>query len=147
MPFASLVSGIQCRCTPLLFSSFILLCSSWAAEGAFSAVLQGQSRGTTQWIAGNLQNWRELDSVPCRVYLDGGPASNQLISVNFDHYSNRAPGIEDLTAFDASSNVILTSYPALSAPVDQNTWTYTFTVSLTNNQPGYVEFRARLMAG
>src|SRR4051812_18681150 len=107
MPFARGVFRICSRYTPLVFSSFLLLCSSWTAEGAFSAVLQGQSRGTTQWIAGNLQNWRELDSIPCRIYLDGGPAINQLISVNFDHYSNRAPGIEDLTAFAASSNVML----------------------------------------
>src|SRR3954469_20182271 len=139
--------SVTCRSLRCALLAVLLASGATALRGAFSAVLQGQSRGSIQWISGNLQNWRELDSIPCRVYLDGGPASNQFITVQFDHFSNRIPGIEDLSAFVASSNVRFEIAPVLNAPADQNTWSYTFTVSLTNNQSGFVEFRARLMAG
>src|SRR5258706_2294107 len=52
---------------------------------AFDAVLQGESTNSSIWITGNLMGWRELDYVPCRVYLSGGPANNQAINVDFDH--------------------------------------------------------------
>ena len=135
------------RCLLPVLTGFFLTTAANSLQGAFSAVLQGQSRGSTQWIGGNLQNWRELDFIPCRVYLDGGPATSQFITIQFDHFSNRNPGIEDLSAFTTSSNVRFDVAPVLNAPSDQSTWSYTFTVSLTDNQPGFVEFRARLMAG
>ena len=35
---------------------------------AGSIILEGQNKGdTNNWYAGNLQNWLELDYIPCRV--------------------------------------------------------------------------------
>jgi len=56
-----------------------------SVEAAFNAQLQGQSFGSTNWIASNLTGWRELDLIPMRVYMTGGPASNRVITVQFDH--------------------------------------------------------------
>src|ERR1044071_1686534 len=104
MPLKAVFSTMY-RCLLPGLTAVFLATGASNVQGAFSAVLQGQSRGSTQWIAGNLQNWRELDIIPCRVYLDGGPATSQFITVQFDHFSNRNPGIEDLSAFTTSSNV------------------------------------------
>src|ERR1043166_1689778 len=125
----------------------LLLLVPMGAFANFSAVLQGQSRGDTNWIAGNLRNWRELDYIPARVFFTGGPASNQVIRVDFEHLNKNIPGIQDLTLFTTSSNVVITSGPTLSAPLTSGTWTYSFTVTLSGTASGFVEFRARLLAG
>jgi len=118
-----------------------------ASATGFSVDLQGQSRNDTNWVSGGLMGWRELDYIPVRVFLTGGPAANQAIRVDFEHMNGSKPGIQNLMGFFASTNVIITSGPTLSAPVNSGTWSYSFTVSLTNNTPGFVEFRARLLAG
>ena len=63
------------------------------AAAGFDATLQGQSCqpptppgactgvGTGTWIDGNLLNWRELDAIPTRVLLEGGPVTGQVITV------------------------------------------------------------------
>ena len=117
------------------------------ARAGFDARLQGQSSNSTVWISANLMDWAELDLIPCRVYLTGGPATSKTISVDFDHFHNTIPGIENLTGWTASPNVVITAPPVLSAPINASTWTYTFTVNLTDRNPGWVEFRARLGAG
>ena len=117
------------------------------ASAAFDALLQGQSASSTTWISGNIMGWKELDYIPCRVFVMGGPVSSRTIVVEFDHHRNRIPGIQNLTAFTPSANVIITSPPVLDAPPNSGTWSYTFTIHLTDRTPGFVEFRSRLAAG
>src|ERR1051326_2289885 len=126
--------------------SLVLL---WPLIGSakFSAVLQGESKGSTNWVSGNLMGWQELDYIPVRVYFTGGPATGQAIVVDFDHMNGTKPGIQNLTGFTPSSNVVITAGPTLSAPLTSGTWGDSFTVNLANNAPGWVEVRARLAAG
>ena len=51
------------------------------SPAAFKAELQGLSAGGTNWISQNLMGWKELDFIPCRVYMTGGPANNKTISI------------------------------------------------------------------
>src|SRR2546425_1361951 len=124
----------------------LLLLAPLAASAKFTALLQGQSRNDPTWINGNLMGWRELDYIPARVYFTGGPTNAQAIRVDFDHMNGTKPGIQDLTGFTASGNVVITSGPTLLAPT-KGPWSYSFTVNLTDNAPGFIEFRARLAAG
>src|SRR5438552_2666626 len=50
----------------------------------FDAKLEGQSAGSTTWISSNLTGWKELDLIPTRVRLCGGPFTSQQIVVEFD---------------------------------------------------------------
>lgn len=130
-----------------LFMVSFLIANPYSADAAFNARLQGQSRGSTAWIGGNLQGWRDLDLVPCRVYLSGGPANNKTVVVEFDRMQGRNPGIDDLLDFTPSANVVLLSAPRLSAPVGSGRWSYTFTVKLLDGKPGWVRYNARLALG
>src|SRR2546426_537595 len=129
---------------------FILGWGTLSAQ-ASNVILQGQSAGTTNWIAGNLTGWKELDFIPCRVDFTNGPASNQTVVVEFDHTktsgSTILPGIQNLFYFSNSPNVVITSGQTLSAPVGVDTWSYTFVVDYTNANEGVVTFFARLSAG
>src|SRR5436309_3946704 len=120
-----------------------LLCAS-------NITLEGQNKGDTNtWTSGNLQNWQELEYIPCRVHFESAQGNNQTIQVDFEHRNGGSgfPGIQNLFSFSTSSNVVFTAPPTLSAPPTQDTWTYTFTVNVLNNQPGDVWFFARLAAG
>jgi uncharacterized repeat protein (TIGR01451 family) len=121
--------------------------SPLAGYAAFDATLQGLNAGSTTWIDGNLMGWKELDYIPCRVYMTGGPVTDKSITVEFDHIRGTIPGVENLTGWTTSPNVVITSPPVLSAPLNSMSWSYTFRVNVTDNRPGYVEFRARLSAG
>jgi hypothetical protein len=120
-----------------------------AAEAALTGTLQGQHRGSNVWTTQNLLGWRELDFVPLRTFFTGGPASNQVIIVDFDHTAGTGAkkGIENLTSFIHSTNLVITSGPTLSTTNDFDIWRYTYTITVTNNQPAFVEFRGRLSAG
>jgi len=93
--------------------------------------------------------WQELDFIPMRSLHTGGPATNQVIVISFDHSrsSGTLRGIEDLTGFSNSPNVIITAPPTLSAPAGVGIWSYTFTITVTDGQDATVEFFARLAAG
>ncbi|HXU77661.1 MAG TPA: Ig-like domain-containing protein, partial [Methylomirabilota bacterium] len=119
-----------------------------ASQAAFKSSLQGQNAGSTNWTGGPLTGYKELDFVPARTLFTGGPATNQVITVDFDHSksSGTLKGIEDLSNFTNSSNVLITSGPTLSTP-NTDIWRYTFTITITNALDGFVEFRARLAAG
>ena len=83
-----------------------------------SYILQGQSNGDTNWVAGNVLNWQELDYVPCRLYiLPGSQGSNQVITIHFEHTNGRFQGIQNLFSFTSSQNVVFGSAPVLSAPI------------------------------
>lgn len=118
-----------------------------AAIGAFDAKLEGQSANSSVWTTSNLRNWRELDLVPVRVLMSGGPASNKTLTIEIDRYKAGIPGIDSLSAFRASSNVVIKSGPTLVAPAGAQTWSYIFTIDLTDNRSGFLEFRARLASG
>src|SRR5437588_9716885 len=114
-----------------------LLALPLAASAKFSSVLQGQSKGSTTWIGNNLQGWEDLDYIPMRVYVSGGPATAQAIEVYFDHFHDDKPGVENLSGFTASPNVIITSGPTLNAPTSSGTWYYNFTINLTDRSAGF----------
>ena len=118
---------------------------SATVKGA-SFTLQGQSQGSPTWITSNLQNWRELDYIPCRLLIQGGPLANQTITITFPHLKGTTPGFQDLTGFTSSPNAVITSAPVLSAPEGQD-WSYTFTVTVTDGNPASVMFLGRLAAG
>lgn len=130
----------------LVFLAVFALLSP-AAEAAFKAILQGQSAASSTWTTSGLQGWKELDYVPCRVYLTGGPASNKVITVEFQHIQGRIPAIQNLSGFTNSGNVQIVSVPVLSAPASSNYWSYSFTVTVRDTQAGWVSFKARLAAG
>ena len=53
-------------------SRVVLMALLWslASHAAFGGVLtlEGQNKGdTNNWYAGNLQNWQELNYIPCRL--------------------------------------------------------------------------------
>ncbi len=124
-----------------------MLLAPLAAVAKFSAVLEGQSKNDPTWIGGNLTGWQDCDYIPMRVYLTGGPVTAQLIHVYFDHLHGTVPGIEDLTGFTPSANVVITAGPTLNAPPSSDTWFYDLTINVTDKSPGFVEFRGRLAAG
>jgi uncharacterized repeat protein (TIGR01451 family) len=121
--------------------------SVFPASAAFKAMLEGVNKGSSVWIGGNLMDWQELDLIPARVYITGGPATDKTIEIEFDHIRGTIPGIENLTQFTTSPNVVITEAPVLSAPEGVMAWTYTFKINVTDANPGFVEFRARLSAG
>ena len=118
-----------------------------SAEAAFNAVLQGRSAGSPTWVNNNLRGWRELDQVPARVYMTGGPVSNRSLRIEIDHLTGGLPGIDSLSMFTPSANVVITSGPTLAVSQNGETWSYAFTFNLLNGNPGYIEFRARLASG
>ncbi|MDB6029228.1 MAG: tandem-95 repeat protein, partial [Verrucomicrobiales bacterium] len=96
------------------------------ASAAFTTDLQGQSKGDTNWVSVNLQGWQELDYIPIRVRMSGGPVTNRLVTVDFDHSKNSIPGLQNLTAFSSSPNVIIKSSPTLTDGAGAEVWTYHF---------------------
>src|SRR2546422_417785 len=89
----------------------LLLVAPLVASASLSVDLQGQSRNNTNWSSGNLMGWRELDYIPVRVFLTGGSGASQAIRVDFEHMNGSRPGIQNLTGFIVSTNVIITSGP------------------------------------
>jgi uncharacterized repeat protein (TIGR01451 family) len=109
--------------------------------------LQGRSVGSTNWFTGSLQGWKELDYVPGKAVLTGGPVVGKVVVINFDHTKGGVPGIGFLTGFIPSPNMVVTAGPTLTAPAGSDTWSYTFTVNLLNKNPGTLQFWSRLSAG
>jgi uncharacterized repeat protein (TIGR01451 family) len=143
-----LLLGWKRRVAVVLLLSATSLLWPASALAAFKSTLQGQQPGNTNWVNGPLNGWHELDSVPAQVVFTGGPASNQVITVSFDHTKGGTiPGIQNLFGFTNSPNVIFISQPTLSAPIGVDTWSYTFTVNVIDNQSGSVTFYALLNAG
>jgi len=117
------------------------------AQAAFHAVLQGVSKHSTNYICCNLQDWNELDYIPARVKLSGGPIQQQVIRIDFDHAKGTIPGIENLSRWTLTDNVRITSEMVLHAPPDEIKWSYTFTIDVLDDKVGYIDFMARLAAG
>src|SRR6185369_4830471 len=126
----------------------LLLFVSLMAPLASQAVsLQGQDKGDTNtWKSVNLQDWQELDFIRFRLLFNAGSAGSQNITLEFPHLSGTTPGFEDLTGFAPSTNAVITSGPTLTTD-SSGTWTYTFSVNITNSSAAEVRFFARLAAG
>src|SRR6185503_4224181 len=67
------------------------------------------------WSSVNLQDWRELDFIPMRAEITGGPAVNQLLTIAFPHYSGSVYGFQNLYFISNSPNVSFSSAPVLNA--------------------------------
>jgi uncharacterized repeat protein (TIGR01451 family) len=140
-PFHSL-----CHCGRALLG-LLLLGATLNAGRAATYVLEGYNKGdSNNWFAGNLQDWQELDYIPCRIRIIGGPVASQTFSITFPHLMGTTPGFENLYNFVGSSNVVFLSAPVLFSPADAD-WSYTFTVAVTNSSAATVNFTARLAAG
>jgi uncharacterized repeat protein (TIGR01451 family) len=86
--------------------------------------------------------------IPIQTVSSGGPATNQVVTVNFDHTKGgTTPGIEDLFNFTNSPNLIMVSPPTLSSPAGVDIWSYSFTITVIDTQDATVTFYARLAAG
>jgi uncharacterized repeat protein (TIGR01451 family) len=122
-----------------------------SSHASFTAKLEGQTFGSTNWSAMNVTDWSELALIPLRVHMTSGPATARTITVQFDHTkaqgSRLLQGIQNLYNFTASSNVVVSSGPTLDAPPGVDTWSYTFVVDLLDSGPGDVYFQAKLSAG
>ena len=100
------------------------------------------------WQTTNVTGWAELQSAPVRLWL--GPNQGADVTTSFtidvDHASGTGPGLDGLTFVSKSANVTL-------GPITKvvkgggDTWSYTFTVKLTDNAEGEVRFTTRLLAG
>jgi uncharacterized repeat protein (TIGR01451 family) len=99
------------------------------------------------WSSVNLQDWREMDFIPVRVEVRGGPAVSQLLTITFPHYSAGVYGFQNLYFISNSPNVSFSAAPVLNANPASPDWSYDLRVTVTGNQRGYVYFYARLAAG
>src|SRR4051812_34972954 len=115
----------------MLMVSLSALLAPATTSLAASFELQGQSKGSASWTSGNLQNWQELDYVPCRVYITGGPLNNQALTISFPHLNGTTPGFEDLRNFIGSANLTIVSGPTLSM-ASSGTWSYTLAVTVSD---------------
>jgi uncharacterized repeat protein (TIGR01451 family) len=126
----------------------VILCVVCAGNAAVADDLEGQSAGNPNWCKDGVQGWSELNYIPGRVVLTGGPSTGRTVTVVFNHTArNSTPEIQFLTGFTPSANVVMTSQPALSSPPGASVWSYTFTVNLLDGNQGQVTFLARLSAG
>src|SRR5207249_3891391 len=133
----------------------VLLGVTRPAARAVSYSLEGQNKGdTNNWYSSNLQDWQELDFIPCRVRIDNGPVTSQTFTISFPHLTGTLPGFLDFFdcetgargVFKASSNVVFLSPPVLFSPVGAD-WYYTFTVRVTNSSTATIQFCPRMAAG
>ena len=139
------ISKSSCR---ELFISLLMLVVLGGGTVVHAVILEGQNKGDTNtWSAGNLQDWQELDFIPCRIHWSGEQGNNLAVRIDFPHRSTGIPGFQDLFNFSNSANVFFVSPPVLSAPANSSTWSYSFTVNILNNLEAYVYFQARLAAG
>ncbi len=110
--------------------------------------LEGQHATGGAWVKKPLQGWRELDYIPIRIVIDGGPVAEKEVIVYFDHMgSGGVPGFQNLYDFTPTSNVQFLSPPELVAPRNEDIWHYRLRVSITDRHFAAIEFRARLAAG
>lgn len=107
--------------------------------------LQGQCKGCSCWVSGNLHHWQDLDYVPCRVRITGKAFAQQRLEITAPGMNHGDPGFESLLHFTISPNVTLISGPTLSPGGD--TRCYTMNVSYNGEGEGYIQFFARLAVG
>ena len=119
-----------------------------STPAAYGVLLEGQNKGdTTNWVSVNLQGWAELEYIPCRFNFGTGAAGTQSLTIHFPHLGGTIPGFEDLTSFSAATpNVTFLSAPTLTTD-PSGTWSYSFTVQVSDANPAEVHFFARMASG
>src|SRR5262249_167163 len=76
-----------------------------------------------------------------------GSAGAQVVNIAYPHLISGSPGFEDLNDFvPVTGNAKFASLPTLSID-PSGTWSYSFTVNITDQNPAEVRFYARLSAG
>ena len=89
-----------------------------------------------------------------RVFLtktNAATPQTQVVTVTFDHTKTQGgvpfPGIQDLIGWTASGNASISVAPVLTS-ASGDSWTYTFTVSMTGaaGVTGEIDFFARISA-
>jgi uncharacterized repeat protein (TIGR01451 family) len=112
--------------------------------------IQGQNKGSIEWVAPSVQGWKELEGVPLRLTLappKTAASTTYTVKVSFDHFksSDKSPGIQDLYGWTASPGVTF-SAPQLTTSTG-DVWVYTLTATVAQTSTPFVEFRGKLAAG
>ncbi len=129
----------------------------WASASVPALALTGELQGLhasqggvwndkSGWTSGNLKGWQELDTIPCRVKLNG-PAKNSRVTVVFPRTNKGVPGFDTLSFLSNSPNLTVTAPPVLNASTNTINWSYSLSVTITNTEEAYVYFGARLANG
>src|SRR5262245_51191979 len=84
------------RTALLNISALVLLSMLLMQVTAVGAVfdLQGQSKGSSTWVSGNLRDWQDQDYIPCRVVITGRAVKDQIITITFPRMNGTRPGFE-----------------------------------------------------
>ena len=105
-----------------------------------------------------MTGWAELQVVPLRLYFAGGNTTtdSNTFTINVDHSNGKTQGLDGLKNWSSSPNVTLsgglptttsTGGVTFSTSNGGALWNYTFTVSKTDNNEGWIEFTTQLLAG
>ena len=141
------------RTLALIAALITFLGTQLSALADFSGDLKGLNKNSSTnwgpsspWSGGNLQGWQELDYVVVRAELAGGPQTNQKVDLVFPKFKTDAPGFQNLYFISNSPNTFIISN-VLNAPPAPADWSYNLRVTVTDSQPAYIYFYARLAAG
>jgi uncharacterized repeat protein (TIGR01451 family) len=133
-------------------------------DAQLSGVLQGQnnppcvSPSPCPWQTTNLSGWAELQTVPLRLFFSPNQSGNsRTFTIDIDHANGRTQGLDGLVNWSKSANVtgitIASGLPtgvtfsSLTNGSGATTWSYTFTVSVSDNNEGFIQFNTQLLAG
>ncbi|MDP9318162.1 MAG: S8 family serine peptidase, partial [Actinomycetota bacterium] len=131
----------------------------YVAAAKLNGDLQGQSSPACSsplpcpWQSNQLTGWAELQTAPLRLFFAAGQAgsTSNTFTISIDHAAGSTAGLESLTNFATSSNVsIAGGIPGgitFSTASGGDTWEYTFTASISDNNAGFVSFNTKLRAG
>src|SRR6185369_4526852 len=96
------ISKKSCHALFMALLTFVL----GGGNFAHAVILEGQDKGNTStWSAGNLQDWQELDFIPCRIHWSAEQGNNLPVRIDFPHRTTGVPGFQDLFNFSNSANV------------------------------------------
>ena len=106
------------------------------------------------WVGGNVQNWRELDTIPFRALIDAKASDVNTvtpITVTYERTNGGKPGIENVIGFASTDNTKLQcldcSNPTRNEPTGAAQWSVTFNVKPLVAGEQSITFSGRLAAG
>ena len=122
-----------------------------------SGSLQGQnnpacvSPSPCPWQTSNLSGWGELQTAPIRLLFGANQSTNTVstFDIAIDRAAGGTQGLESLQFVSKTSNVTMSAITFSSSTngAGATTWTYSFTVDMTDNNAGEIRFSTRLLAG